>query len=122
MLKSLTKDSSRPVLDVVNIIAGIALVLSPWYLGYTAVAAAAWNAWVTGAIIALIAVGALVAFNEYEEWANLVVGLWIIAAPWVLGFSAVTAAMWAHVVAGIVIALLAAGGVWFVRNRPLSTA
>lgn len=32
MLKSL-KTESRPAIDVLNVIAGIALVLSPWYLG-----------------------------------------------------------------------------------------
>jgi hypothetical protein len=30
--------------------------------------------------------------------------------------------MWAHVIAGIVIAVLAASNIWFVHNRPLSTA
>jgi hypothetical protein len=122
MLKTFTSESNRQVLDVVNIVAGIALALSPWYLGYIDIAAAAWNAWIAGAITALVAVGALVAFHEYEEWANLVVGLWTVAAPWVLGFSAATAAMWAHVIIGIVIALLAAGSMWFVNNRPLSAA
>lgn len=83
---------------------------------------AAWNAWIVGAVVALIAVGALVAFREYEEWANLVLGLWSIAAPWLLGFAAVTAAMSAHVIAGIVAAVVAAGNVWSAHNRPLSTA
>jgi hypothetical protein len=121
MLKSLSSNS-RPALDIVNIVAGLGLFLSPWYLAYTGESYAAWNAWIVGAVVALIAIGALVAFREYEEWANLVLGLWSIIAPWALGFAAVTAAVWAHVIAGIVVAVLAAGNVWFVHNRPLSTA
>ena len=89
MLRTFTSDSSRPALDVVNIIAGVALVLSPWFLGYAAEAPAAWHAWIAGAVVVLIAAGALLAFHAYEEWANLVVGLWTVAAPWVIGFSAV---------------------------------
>ncbi|MBP1847376.1 hypothetical protein J2046_005660 [Rhizobium petrolearium] len=49
-------------------------------------------------------------------------GIWAVVAPWVLGFSTVTAAMWAHVIAGIVVAALAAGSIWFSHNSPLSTA
>jgi hypothetical protein len=30
--------------------------------------------------------------------------------------------MWAHVIAGIVVAALAAGSIWFSHNSPLSTA
>jgi hypothetical protein len=30
--------------------------------------------------------------------------------------------MWAHVIVGVVVAVLAAGGIWFTHNRPLSTA
>ncbi|MDK4743037.1 SPW repeat protein [Rhizobium sp. CNPSo 3464] len=69
----------------------------------------------------MVAVAALYAFHEAEEWVNLV-GIWAIVAPWVLGFSAVTAAMWAHVIAGIIVAVLAAGSIWFGHNRPWSTA
>ena len=121
MLKSLS-DKHWSVLDIVNIVAGLGLFLSPWYLGYEAATSAAWNAWIVGALVALIAIGALTAFTEYTEWANVVLGVWAIVAPWVLGFSATQAATWAHVIAGIVIAELAAANVWFAHNRPLSSA
>ncbi len=121
MLKSLSF-TNRTALDIVNVVAGLGLFLSPWYLGYTDETYAAWNAWIVGAVVALVAIGALVAFSEYEEWANLVLGLWSVVAPWVLGFSTVVAATWAHVIAGVVIAVLAAGNIWVVHNRPLSTA
>jgi hypothetical protein len=121
MLKSLSSNSRR-ALHIVNTVAGLGLFLSPWYLAYMGETYAAWNAWIVGAVVALIAIGALVAFREYEEWANLVLGLWSIIAPWALGFAAMTAAVWAHVIAGIVVAVLGAGNVWFIHNRPLSTA
>jgi hypothetical protein len=34
----------------------------------------------------------------------------------------VTAAVWVHVLAGIVVAVLAAGNIWFSHNHPLSAA
>lgn len=112
MLKSLSSNN-RTAFDIVNIVAGFGLLLSPWLLGCAAETYAAWNAWVVGTVIAVIAAAALYAFYEAEEWVNLVAGIWTVAAPWVLGFSAVTAAMWVHVVAGIVVAVLAAGNIWF---------
>lgn len=53
---------------------------------------------------------------------NVVLGIWAVVAPWALGFSAITAATWVHVIAGIVVAVLAAGNIWFNHNHPLSTA
>ncbi len=121
MLKS-TSSENRMAFDIVNIVAGLALFLAPWLLGFTGETYAAWNAWIVGAAIVLIAAAALYAFYETEEWLNLVLGIWAVVAPWALGFTAVTAAMWVHVVAGIVVAVLAAGSIWFSHNHPLSTA
>lgn len=50
------------------------------------------------------------------------VGLWTVAAPWVIGFSAVATAMWTHVIVGVVVAALAAGSLWLSGNRPLPAA
>jgi SPW repeat len=67
MLKSLSSDN-RAAFDVVNIIAGLGLLLSPWYLGYAAETYAAWNAWIVGAAVTLIAVAALYTFHQVEKW------------------------------------------------------
>ena len=123
MMTNFTSQKDRPALDIVNIVAGLALVLSPWLLGYAvAEAYAVWHACIAGIVIVLLATGALLAFRQYEEWANLAVGLWTLPAPWLLGFSAVTAAMWTHVIVGIVVAVLAATSLWFAGNRPFSAA
>jgi hypothetical protein len=106
----------------VNIIAGVALALSPWLFGYAADAVAVWHACIAGIVTVLIATGALVAFQKYREWANLIVGVWIVAAPWVLGFTVLAAAMWSHVIAGVTIVAIAATSLWLANDRPLSTA
>ena len=121
MLKSLSSDN-RTAFDVVNIIAGLGLLLSPWYLSYAAETYAAWNAWLAGAAVTLIAVTALFAFHQIEEWANIVLGLWAMISPWALGFSAVGAATWAHGIAGLVVAVLAAVSLWLGSDRPYSRA
>ncbi|QYO75545.1 SPW repeat protein [Devosia salina] len=121
MLKSLSSNN-RTVLNIVSIVAGLGLLFSPWYLGYADQANAAWNAWINGAGVSLIAAAALLAFHEAEEWANLVLAAWAVVAPWILGFAAATAATTVHVVAGLVVAALAGLSLWFTHNRPLSTA
>ncbi|MBX4897240.1 SPW repeat protein [Rhizobium bangladeshense] len=121
MLKSLSSNN-RTAFDIVNIVAGLGLFISPWLFGFAAEASAAWNAWIVGAAITVIAVAALYAFYEAEEWCNLVLGIWAVIAPWILGFSAVIAAMWAHVIVGLIVAVLAAGSIWFSHNHPVSTA
>jgi hypothetical protein len=60
-------------------------------------------------------VAALAAFAEWEEWLNLVVGLWVLVSPWVLDF-ANTTAMWVHIVIGIIVAVVAAIEVWMMRH------
>lgn len=67
MLKSLSA-RNRTALDIVNVVAGLGLALSPWYIGFAADTYAAWNAWIVGAVIALIAIVALVTFHQAEEW------------------------------------------------------
>jgi SPW repeat len=67
-------------------------------LGFTAETAAAWTAWGTGLAIAVLAAAAIVQFAEWEEWANLVLGLWLVVAPWIVRFTNVIVAQWTHVV------------------------
>jgi hypothetical protein len=117
-----TSMSNRSAFDIANIVAGLGLLLSPWFLGYADQTAAAWNAWIVGIAIAVIAAAALFAFNRVEEWMNLALGVWAVIAPWALGFAALAVATWVHVIAGLVVAVLAIAGLWFTHNRPLSTA
>jgi hypothetical protein len=122
MLNNVARRTEGKALDIVNLIAVLCLLLSPWVLGFTATAHAAWNAWIVGAVMGLVALGALVAFSEWEEWVNLVLGLWAAISPWVLGFTALAAATTAHVILGLIVAVLAAIEIWLTHNRPVSAA
>jgi SPW repeat len=103
--------------DVANLILGAFLFFSPWIFGFGGTTAAA-NANVTGVAIVALAVAALAAFAVWEEWLNLIVGLWTLVSPWVLGFQATTKAMVVHVIVGLLVAILAAIEIWLLSHTP----
>jgi len=105
-----------------NLVLGACLALAPWVLDFTGQTAAAWNAWVVGAAIAFVAVDALVNLTEWDEWANLALGIWAVVAPWLLGFAALAQAMYVHLLIGLIVAVLAAVDLWMAHHRPVSTA
>jgi SPW repeat len=49
--------------------------------------------------------------SVWEEWANLLVGCWLIVSPWLLGF-AHTRAMHFSIVAGAVVAFMTMLELW----------
>jgi hypothetical protein len=116
-----TRETTENAIDLVNAVLGVCLVLAPWALGFTGEVAATWNALIVGAAIALIALGALFAFREWEEWVNLALGVWAILAPWFFGFTTVAGATYAHVIIGLIVGVLAAFDLWIIHNRPVST-
>lgn len=85
------------------------LIASPYVLGFAAVAAAWWNAVVGG--VALLLLGLLrLSSREYFDkfrWTALLLGAWIVASPFVAGYSMVSTAMWNAVVVGAVVMIAA---------------
>ncbi len=114
--------TEKTTIDLVNFVLGACLAFAPWVLGFTGQTAAAWNAWVVGAAVAFVAVDALANLTEWEEWANMVLGIWAVLAPWLLDFAEVPQARYAHLFIGLIVAVLAAADLWMARNRPVSTA
>jgi hypothetical protein len=43
---------------------------------------------------------------QWQDWASLILGLWLIAAPWVVGFSGNEAATWNGVLLGAAVIVL----------------
>jgi hypothetical protein len=108
-------------LDVINLVLGAILFISPWIFSFTGEEAASRNAWIFGALIALASIGAIVAFGEWEEWLKLLFGLWVLISPWLLGFSTARTATWTHVVIGVVVAFLTAIELAMVHRSPPAT-
>jgi hypothetical protein len=108
--------SNAKFCDAANLILGAALFFSPWLFGFAA-GPQSENAWTTGIVIGILSIAALAAFAVWEEWLNLIAGLWAIVSPWVLGFQGTTA-MTVHVVIGILVAALAAIELWIMNQNP----
>ncbi len=87
--------------------AALALAVSPWLLGYAWHAVATANAALAGLAIA-VAAHVNASCELPLEWLNLGAGLWLLAAPFVLGFTAVSIASAASAAVGAAVAALAA--------------
>lgn len=98
--------------DWLNLILAVCLFISPWLVGFAIENTPTWNAWTVAILLGALAVAAISAFAEWEEWANLILGLWLVASPWLLGFAANDNAMWTHVVLGLLVAAISAWAVW----------
>jgi hypothetical protein len=102
--------------DVANLILGAILFFSPWIFAFPAGSQSP-NAFASGIVIVVLSIAALAAYAVWEEWVNLVVGIWVLISPWLLGFQATTA-MTVHVIIGILVAVLAAIELWLMHQNP----
>ncbi|QRM30210.1 SPW repeat protein [Microvirga sp. VF16] len=94
--------------NLTNAVLGGILFLSPWLLGFSQETWAALNARLSGGIVVLLALLALIRTHDWEEWLNVMAGLWIAGAPWLLWFENVLSARWTHVIIGFCIVAMAA--------------
>ena len=108
--------TNAKICDVINLILGAALFFSPWIFAFDA-GAQSQNAMISGIIIVGLSIAALAAYAVWEEWLNLIVGLWALVSPWVLGFQGTTA-MTVHVIIGAAVAILAAIELWMMSQIP----
>jgi len=103
-------------LDVYNLVFAAVLLATPWLFALTN-STGKMDLWASGAAIAVISLAALVAFAKWKEWANLLLGLWLIASPWLLGF-AHTRAMHFSIGIGCLVAFMALLELWLVYEAP----
>jgi predicted MFS family arabinose efflux permease len=103
-------------IDLYNLLFGVVLFASPWVFAYVS-EKVRFDVWITGAAVVAISIAAIVAFSDWEEWFNLVLGVWLIASPWVLGFTH-TRPMHVCIGIGIMISFISALELWLSRYDP----
>ena len=81
-LEKLQLEKRETLADVINLVLGAWLFLTPWIFGFAPNTAASWNAWLSGVAIGVVALAALLAFAEWEEWINLLLGVWVAVSGW----------------------------------------
>ncbi|MFZ0916568.1 MAG: SPW repeat protein [Candidatus Udaeobacter sp.] len=92
----------------INILLAIWLIISPFVLTFSIFPMAMWNNVITGIVIGLIAMlRTSMPQHPGWSWSNVILGIWLILSPFVLGFS--QAALWNNVILGIIIGLVSWG-------------
>jgi hypothetical protein len=87
---------------------GMWLAVSPWVAGYSASESATGNAVFLGLALALGAHFEVALDEVSAEWLNIAAGIWMLAAPFVLGFSHLAIATANAIAVGTLIIALAA--------------
>ena len=87
---------------------GLWLAVSPWFADYAAHDAATANAAMCGLALALTAHFGFTCDHLSTEWLNLAGGVWLVVAPFVLGFEANHVAAVNAIAVGAFIALFSA--------------
>jgi len=93
--------------DWVTLLAGIWLLVSPFAVRYSGDGTAMGNAVILGIAIIILSIVALSVRVVWEEWILVVLGIWLIVAPWLLRFTPDVTAKSNSVVVGIIVGLLA---------------
>lgn len=106
------KWTNGPIVHLLNLALGGLLFFGPWVVDFGASEAASANAHASGGATGVLTVVALLAFYEWTKWVTLLLGLWIVASPWLLGFGNVKTAMELHEAVGIFVAVIAASELW----------
>ena len=99
--------------DWVGVVLGVLLFISPFVFGGMVSPGAEWTAFIGGALLTVIALVDLSnPANRAGEWTEGVLGVLLFIAPWVLGFTGLSAMAWSAWIVGVLSVLLA-GSVLF---------
>lgn len=100
-------------------ILGVLLGIAPFVFGYRDNSAALWTSVIVGAIVLVASIYEAMD-EQHAKWEYLVTGLaGIVAviAPFVLGFSLITTAMWTAIVLGALMVVLGGYEVFYAEPR-----
>jgi hypothetical protein len=91
-----------------NIVLGVWLIFSPWTFDYSG-SAAVLNSVFAGVLIAIFGASRLASLRNTAGLSgiNLLLAVWVIASPWLLGYAANIGAVRNDVILGVVVATLA---------------
>ena len=99
--------------DWATVVLGVLLFITPFIFGATGVAAVAWTAYVAGVLLLIAGLWSLsVPSLRFTEYSEVVIGVLVFVAPFVLGFAGITYLAWSDWIAGI-LAVLLGGSVVF---------
>lgn len=87
------------------------LCISPGPLKYGDDQIATYVAVLTGFVLICTEIVTISTFRLWEEWFNVIIGCWLIAAPWILHFTS-SSATTNFVVVGLLVAILALYELW----------
>lgn len=108
-----------------NIFVGLWLVLAPWFYDH-GIQQAFWNDMIIGVAVLVIAAIRFWKPTHFTKlsWVNLVLGVWLVAAPFVLSYDRLTTvqigapniAFWNDIVLGLILILLAGASAKIAEN------
>lgn len=109
--------------DQVNAMLGLWLIVSPWVLDYTGTRmltmgmpnAAVWTALIIGVAAVVLSFMDIYAHKAWEMALDAVVGLALMLAPWVLGFSSQSVPATNDLLVGFVLTAIA---IWSLQSEP----
>jgi SPW repeat-containing protein len=81
------------------------LCISPGVLSFGEEAIATYAAVFTGFLLICTEIVTLSTFRSWEEWINVLLGAWLVAAPWVLGVASMAAKTNFTIVGALVVGL-----------------
>lgn len=107
-------------MDIYNLSLAAFLFVSPWLFAY-AQRNARIDIWVSSAAVALTAITAILAYANWKEWVNVLLGTWLVVSPWLLGFTH-TSAMHFSIGIGLAVAFMAVVELLVVNLRPTNNS
>lgn len=113
--------SSLKATATINVLAGIWLFVSPWV--YQS-GVDAWNNWIVGALIILFAAIRLSSpvGTRGLSIANLILGAWTFASPWIYGYTGFTGRFINSLCVGVIVFILGVYGSSVIFRRPTTTS
>jgi len=100
------------VLDLYNLLLAITLFMHTWLLARVDETAKV-DLWSSSIAIGIISLLAIVAYADWEQWANFGLGVWLMVSPWLFGFTHASA-MHVSIGVGTAVAFLAILERWLV--------